>query len=45
LRYFALDRTDHPASQKEQASMIRRYVTWRSNHIYDERLRRIGRQA
>jgi transposase len=40
LRYFALDGTDHP-SHKEQASMIRRYIIWRNNHAYDERLRRI----
>jgi transposase len=40
LRYFALDGTDH-ASHKEQASMIRRYIIWRNNHAYDERLRRI----
>jgi hypothetical protein len=25
----------------EQASMIRRYIIWRNNHTYDERLRRI----
>ena len=40
LRYFTLDGTDH-ASHKEQASMIRRYIIWRNNHAYDERLRRI----
>ena len=40
LRYFTLDGTDHP-SHKEQASMIRRYIIWRNNHAYDERLRRI----
>jgi transposase len=40
LRYFALDGTDHP-SHKEQASMIRRYIIWRNNHAYDERLRRV----
>jgi Tetratricopeptide repeat len=28
--------TDH-----EQASMIRRYITWRNNRAYDERLRRM----
>ena len=44
LRYFALDGTDH-ASHKEQASMIRRYIIWRNNHAYDERLRRIVTQA
>jgi transposase len=44
LRYFALDGTDH-ASHKEQASMIRRYITWRNNHAYDERLGRIVAKA
>jgi hypothetical protein len=43
LRYFALG-TDH-ASHKEQASMIRRYIIWRNNHAYDERLRRIVDRA
>jgi transposase len=40
LRHFALDGTDH-ATHEEQASMIRRYIIWRNNHAYDERLRRI----
>ncbi|HEY2262192.1 MAG TPA: IS630 family transposase, partial [Streptosporangiaceae bacterium] len=44
LRYFAPDGTGH-ASRKEQASMIRRYITWRNNHAYDERLRRIVARA
>ncbi len=44
LRYFALDGTDH-ASHQEQASMIRRYIIWRNNHAYDERLRRVVRKA
>jgi len=44
LRYFALDGTDHP-SHKEQATMIRRYIIWRNNHAYDERLRRIVDKA
>jgi hypothetical protein len=44
LRYFALDGTDH-ASHKQQASMIRRYIIWRNNHAYDERLRRIVARA
>jgi hypothetical protein len=26
------------AQGKEQASMIRRYIIWRNNHAYDERL-------
>ncbi len=44
LRYFALDGTDH-ASHKEQARMIRRYIIWRNNHAYDERLRRVVTRA
>jgi transposase len=44
LRYCALDGTEH-ASHQEQASMIRRYIIWRNNHAYDERLRRIIDQA
>jgi transposase len=40
LRYFALDGTDH-ATHHQQGSMIRRYIIWRNNHAYDERLRRI----
>jgi transposase len=44
LRYFALDGTDH-ASHKEQASTIRRYIIWRNNHAYDERLRRVVTRA
>ena len=44
LRYFTLDGTDH-VSHKEQASMIRRYIIWRNNHAYDERLRRIVDRA
>jgi transposase len=44
LRYFALDGTDH-ASHKEQASMIRRYIIWRNNHAYDQRLRKIVDRA
>jgi transposase len=44
LRYFTLNGTDH-ATHKEQASMIRRYIIWRNNHAYDERLRRIVDRA
>jgi transposase len=44
LRYFALDGTDH-ASHKEQASMIRRYIIWRNNHAYDQRLRQVVTRA
>jgi len=44
LRYFTLDGADH-ASHKQQASVIRRYIIWRNNHVYDERLRRIVAKA
>jgi len=44
LRYFALDGTDH-ATHQEQGSMIRRYIIWRNNHAYDQRLRRIVARA
>jgi hypothetical protein len=44
MRYFALDGTDHPR-HREQASMIRPYIIWRSNHAYDERLQRIINRA
>jgi hypothetical protein len=40
VRYFGLDGTDH-ASHHQQARMIRRYIIWRNNHAYDERLRRV----
>ncbi|HEY6275019.1 MAG TPA: hypothetical protein VIX86_01685, partial [Streptosporangiaceae bacterium] len=42
--HFALDGTGH-ASHQEQASMIRRYIIWRNNHAYDQRLRRIVARA
>src|SRR5437016_6284699 len=44
LRYFALDGTDH-ATHEKQASIIRRYIIWRNNHAYDQRLRRIVARA
>jgi hypothetical protein len=44
LRCFTLDGTGH-ASHEEQASMIRRYIIWRNNHAYDERLRRVAGRA
>ena len=44
LRYFALNGTDH-RTHKEQASMIRRYIIWRNQHAYDERLQRIVAKA
>jgi transposase len=44
LRYFALDGTDH-ASHKAQASMIRRYIIWRNNHVTDPRLRKVVARA
>jgi hypothetical protein len=43
LRYFALDGTDH--TNQERASMIRRYIIWRNNHAYDERLRWVVARA
>jgi transposase len=44
LRYFALNGTGH-TSHQEQASMIRRYIIWRNNHAYDERLRQVVARA
>lgn len=44
LRYFALDGTDHD-SHREQASLIRRYIIWRNNHITDPRLRKVVKRA
>jgi transposase len=44
LRYFALDGTDH-AGHKAQASMIRRYIIWRNNHVTDPRLRKVVARA
>ena len=44
LRYFALNGTDHP-SHREQASMIRRYIAWRNNHITDPQLRKVIQRA
>jgi len=44
LRSLHPPSTDH-ASHREQASMIRRYIIWRNNHAYDERLRRIVDKA
>jgi len=44
LRHFTLDGTDHP-SHREQASMIRRYITWRNRHATDPHLRKIVERA
>jgi hypothetical protein len=41
---LALGGTDH-ATHQQQASMIRRYIIWRNNHAYDERLRRVVARA
>jgi hypothetical protein len=38
-------RRHRPFNHKEQASMIRRYIIWRNNRAYDERLRRIVDRA
>ncbi|MET8638053.1 hypothetical protein [Streptomyces sp. NPDC004680] len=40
LCYSALDGTDH-AGHKEQGSLFRRYIIWRSEHAADERLREV----
>jgi transposase len=44
LRYFALDGTDH-ISHAEQASMIRRYITWRNRNAHNRRFREIVNRA
>ena len=44
LRYFTLDGTDH-TSHHEQASMIRRYIAWRNQHVHNQRLRQIVDRA
>jgi transposase len=44
LRYFTLDGTDHP-SHHQQASMIRRYITWRNRNAHDRRLCEIVNRA
>ena len=38
------ERSGH-RTRKEQASMIRRYIIWRNQHAYDERLQRIVAKA
>jgi len=41
---FTTQKWNYPCARQpraEQASMIRRYIIWRSNHACDERLRRI----
>src|SRR5579875_951750 len=44
LRYFALDGTDHGRHERT-GSINRRYIIWRNNHAYDERLRQIIERA
>jgi len=44
LRYFTLDGTDH-RSHEEQASIIRRYITWRNRNAQDETLRELVKRA
>jgi transposase len=44
LRYFALDGTDH-LTHREQARMIRRYITWRNGHVTDPKLRKVIKRA
>ena len=36
---------DRVRFHEEQASRIRRYIIWRNNHAYDERLRQIVARA
>ena len=43
-RSLRMKRT-HLDGTKEQASMIRRYIIWRSNHAPGERLRRVAGRA
>jgi transposase len=44
LRYFALDGTDH-GSHREQASMIRRYISWRNRNAHDRDLAAVVKRA
>jgi transposase len=44
LRYFAIDGTDH-ADHRQQASMIRRYITWRNRHVTHPVLRKVIRRG
>lgn len=44
LRYFTLDGTDHP-THAAQASMIRRYISWRNRNAHDRRLREVVDRA
>jgi hypothetical protein len=44
LRYLTLDGTDHP-SHAEQASMIRRYITWPNRTAHDRPLCEIVNRA
>jgi hypothetical protein len=44
LRHFALNGTGHPG-QREQASIIRRYIAWRNNLTTDPQLRKVIKKA
>ena len=44
LRYFAIVGTDR-ATHREQASMIRRYIHWRSRNAHDRALRELVKRA
>ncbi|MCV2491946.1 hypothetical protein OF117_21600 [Geodermatophilus sp. YIM 151500] len=44
LRYSTVDGTDHQ-THREQASMIRRYIAWRSRHTTDPKLRKVTKRA
>lgn len=41
LRYFALNRTDHP-THKAQGSTIRRYTIWRNKNAADKLLKALA---
>jgi hypothetical protein len=41
LHRFIFDGTSHN-SDREQGRMNRRYIIWRNNHAYHERLRQAG---
>jgi hypothetical protein len=46
MRTWPLSSADNAGSRGgDNVCMIRRYIIWRSNHAYDERLRRIVAKA
>ncbi len=44
LRYFCVDGTDHP-THRQQASIIRRYISWRNRNAHDRALRELIKRA